>query len=170
MLAAAIGVDLKWITIVRMMQRPAGGQGGGRRLATPAPTAGPVTQVVFKGGTASYSGGGDIITGSIAGLVPGQAYAVAMEVLRNDLGGGSEYVADVTLGGNNIGECNPDGSDYARRRFRGTPDLCTKALLRPGISFTAQLLRRSHDRTARSSSARSPRRRASWPPRRANSR
>ena len=31
--------------------------------------------------------------------------------MRNDLGDGSEYVKSITVGGNDMGECHPDGSD-----------------------------------------------------------
>ena len=35
-----------------------------------------------------------------------------MEVLRNDLGHAHEKVVDVTLDGQSIGGCNPNGGDY----------------------------------------------------------
>merc|ERR1711884_822100 len=43
---------------------------------------------------------------------PGVEYAVSVEILRNDLASSDERVDDITLDGNSIGGCNPDGGDY----------------------------------------------------------
>lgn len=42
----------------------------------------------------------------------GVDYIVGFEILRNDLGDGSEYVTDVIVDGHSLGECHPDGGDY----------------------------------------------------------
>ena len=43
---------------------------------------------------------------------PNVHYHVRFEILRNDLGGSHEKVTGVLVDGEDLGECNPDGSDY----------------------------------------------------------
>jgi hypothetical protein len=42
----------------------------------------------------------------------GRSYTATVEVLRSDLGDASEYVRRISLGGQELGECHPDGGDY----------------------------------------------------------
>ena len=44
-------------------------------------------------------------------VYPGQLYSVSVEVLRNGLGNADDKVSNIRLNGENIGTCNPDGSD-----------------------------------------------------------
>ena len=44
-------------------------------------------------------------------VYPGQLYSVSVEVLRNGLGNAEDKVSNIRLNGENIGTCNPDGSD-----------------------------------------------------------
>jgi hypothetical protein len=44
-------------------------------------------------------------------VYPGKVYLVSVEVLRNGLGNDDDKVSKIRLNGNNIGTCNPDGSD-----------------------------------------------------------
>jgi hypothetical protein len=47
-----------------------------------------------------------------ATVVPGEIYAIKVEILRNDLGSASERVTDIRIDGVSVGDCNPDGGDY----------------------------------------------------------
>ena len=66
-----------------------------------------VTKVIASTGTSKVQYNSGTIT-----VQPGIQYTVKVEILRNDLGGSSEKVQDITLDGISIGGCNPDGNDF----------------------------------------------------------
>lgn len=76
----------------------------------PGPAGSPAMAMVYSSGTSASNS--PAATGTVD-LVVGAAYSVAIEVLRNDLGGQSEKITAVYIGsGSSLGECNPDGDDY----------------------------------------------------------
>ena len=54
---------------------------------------------------------GDVSYESTITVIPHRKYELVVEVLRNDLGGAHEKVADVKINGISLGECDPDGND-----------------------------------------------------------
>ena len=63
-------------------------------------------------------------------VVPHLKYGIKVEVLRNDLAGDWEKVSAITVSGVNIGECNPDGTDFDCTFYD-----CTSSMTKTTLSF-----------------------------------
>jgi hypothetical protein len=81
-----------------------------RFTLTPQVTDGPVTKVIYLVDD-SRNGEDENFGGQIM-VSPQTTYKATVEVLRDDLGGASEYVKAIRIGGVSMGECHPSGGDY----------------------------------------------------------
>jgi hypothetical protein len=66
--------------------------------------------LVDNGG--NFNGGATENYGGQIGVELGKMYDVKVEVLRDDLGQSSEYMKNLRVDGQEVGECHPDGNDY----------------------------------------------------------
>ena len=111
-----------------------------------------IVRVVYNSGTSGVSGD-ETVNRILTGLVPNQQYQVSVEILRNGLGGRSEYVKSVYVGSgsnsnfgeNDLGEIHPDGSDYNCTWFAHQKSITVNATASGSAAISMTFTGHSHD-------------------------